>query len=294
MISKKQSRKRKVAPPPVNPKKVKINEDLEEGEEEETGEDFGGGFQIEPFNLKQERESGFFEDGFYVEKDDDEQHDPWLDQYDPEEIKKFSSQLKGRNRTRFDLDDKSEPIDSIALKQTIVSILKEDETVTAALKRLGRKNSKKEENEANAEEFKKKFNELTEAAHTLLSSGYYNVYSDSREKIQQTINKEMNKNKKLDKIFEGTNNYGLRNQNEKNDQRKDTPKVDDGILWEYKGVDGTVYGPYKTQEMRDWWAQGYFQGENIVDVRSIKQDSIFDEEEEKSWVRSDTMAHIFG
>jgi len=69
----------------------------------------------------------------------------------------------------------------------------------------------------------------------------------------------------------------------------------ENCLWEYRGADNKVYGPYTTQDMKGWWGQGYFQGENVVEIRQIKQtaESIFDDADESQWTRSDTLGHLF-
>merc|ERR1711971_201259 len=42
------------------------------------------------------------------------------------------------------------------------------------------------------------------------------------------------------------------------------------VLWEYKGnEDGTIHGPYTSQQMMEWTACGYFVGESAVDIRKV-------------------------
>ena len=45
-------------------------------------------------------------------------------------------------------------------------------------------------------------------------------------------------------------------------------------MWEYKGnEDGTIHGPYTTQQMLQWTTCGYFVGESAVDIRQVRDNS---------------------
>jgi len=68
-----------------------------------------------------------------------------------------------------------EPIDLNQQKRNIVYFLKEGETVVKALKRLSKENEKD-------------FNGLTEAADLCLAANFYNVYQETREQIEASIN----------------------------------------------------------------------------------------------------------
>ncbi len=44
-------------------------------------------------------------------------------------------------------------------------------------------------------------------------------------------------------------------------------------MWEYKmSDDGEVFGPYTEDHMREWYNQGYFQGDNVALVRRVGED----------------------
>jgi len=311
MISKKQARKRSVKPPSSSgSKKDDENEfgrDEEvEGEEQETGKDFGGGFKLEPFHLRKEREGGFFKDGHYVEEDEKEERDPWLEQYDEDQIKKFKAKLRNNKTTNQNPWEEPEEVNTEELKKTIIDILQEGETVTGALRRLGSTKKSTKDSDSRTAEAKKNFDDLTEASHSLLSSGSYNIYSETKEQIIESLNKETGKNKrKIQDVFSGSkrnkteDSYVVGN-NEEEDEYPTAPPSEtttslyNNDLWEYR-VDGKVFGPYTTPDMKSWWSQGYFQGENIVEVRKIQQteESIFDDEPSEQWVRSDTLANVF-
>ena len=42
------------------------------------------------------------------------------------------------------------------------------------------------------------------------------------------------------------------------------------VLWEYKGLDNVVYGPYTSEQIAGWKSQGYLTGETAVMVRRLK------------------------
>lgn len=47
------------------------------------------------------------------------------------------------------------------------------------------------------------------------------------------------------------------------------------VLWEYKGLDGTIYGPYTSQQIADWKKQGFLTGLTAVQMRQVGSDSKF-------------------
>jgi hypothetical protein len=53
-------------------------------------------------------------------------------------------------------------------------------------------------------------------------------------------------------------------------QRKVHERQKEGLpIFEYRGKDGKVHGPYRVEQMRDWIRAGYFSGENVVMMRRI-------------------------
>jgi len=52
------------------------------------------------------------------------------------------------------------------------------------------------------------------------------------------------------------------------------PSIESTVMWEYKGnEDGTIHGPYTSQQMKDWTSCGYFVGESAVDIRRVGSSS---------------------
>jgi len=240
-----------------------------EGEEEEEPELSEGEAEMEPFNLRQEREEGYFDrSGHYVENRFEKGvQDAWLEEYDEKWAKKFKAQRKntseqGTTNAKEGGDDEQPaskgPADTVKLKKKLVSYLNEKENTLAALRRYSAKGPARDMD---------KFNTLTECADELLSLGFGDIYSDSKERIAAEIKED-----ELELQNEG--------------KPRGVP-----VVWEYKLKDGTTFGPYSSQDMAQWQGQGYFSGENVL-VRQVKQDEdIFTENEaqDSDFVLSDSI-----
>eukprot|EP00026_Physarum_polycephalum_P012123 Phypoly_transcript_12398.p1 GENE.Phypoly_transcript_12398~~Phypoly_transcript_12398.p1 ORF type:complete len:336 (+),score=92.12 Phypoly_transcript_12398:112-1119(+) len=261
-----------------------VDEELQEGEDqliegdritkvlgEEDQEDWSDeeAPAIEPFNLRSENEEGYFDrNGNYVEnKMDREVQDAWLDEYDEKWAKKFNAKQAQKPQVSSPEDDKAVPQDRAALLKVVLEMLNPKESVTAALKRFsggggaagkkGGKGAKSAKGDTGKEgRDMDKFNKLTETADLLLSGGYSDIYSDKREDVEDTLNDE------------------ITNAASSSSTTSSGPQV----MWEYKGADGTMFGPYTSANMRDWMAQGYFKGESAVQTRKVK-DSKQEEED---------------
>uniref|UniRef100_A0A7N1A080 OCRE domain-containing protein n=2 Tax=Kalanchoe fedtschenkoi TaxID=63787 RepID=A0A7N1A080_KALFE len=150
-----------------------------EYEDNETFED--DGIQIEPFNLKQERNEGYFDDaGNFVEYVDDQAFkDPWLDsvEVDTRYAEKASALNIASNETH-----ELESDDIGKMKRRIADILNPDETVLQALRRLKGTSNRKEKMSADK---KFMFDQLTEDAMKLLENGDYNVYEEKKEVFER-------------------------------------------------------------------------------------------------------------
>ncbi|ONK74039.1 uncharacterized protein A4U43_C03F2160 [Asparagus officinalis] len=140
------------------------------------------GIEIEPFNLKQEREEGYFDaSGNYVEYVGQNQiKDAWLDNVVvdstyAEKIPKTTIQ----NEEYQDLS--SEDIGKI--KRSIANVLQPGETIIQALKRL--KGTSSDKRGKMSEGTKLMFDQLTEDAMKLMENGEYNVYHEEREIFEQ-------------------------------------------------------------------------------------------------------------
>ncbi|KAF8411471.1 hypothetical protein HHK36_004022 [Tetracentron sinense] len=140
------------------------------------------GIQIEPFNLEQEREEGYFDaDGNFVEYvNENEIKDAWLDSVDI--YSRFAGKGSEMTNTEDDIHDLSSE-DIGKMKRRIANLLEPGETVLQALRRLkGSSNDKKEKMPA---ETKLLFDHLTEDSMKLMENGDYNVYHEKQEVFQR-------------------------------------------------------------------------------------------------------------
>ncbi|XP_077224258.1 CD2-binding protein-like protein isoform X2 [Tasmannia lanceolata] len=140
------------------------------------------GVLIEPFNLKQEREEGYFDaDGNFVEYvNEKEIKDAWLDSIDVEA--RFVERNFGEINKKEEFHDLSSG-DIGMIKRRIANVLQPGETVLQALRRLkGTSNDRKEKM---PEETKRMFDQLTEDSMKLMENGDYNVYHEEREVFER-------------------------------------------------------------------------------------------------------------
>lgn len=61
-------------------------------------------------------------------------------------------------------------------------------------------------------------------------------------------------------------------------------------LWEYKGADGNIYGPFTSKQIAEWKSQGYLTGSTAVLLRKVQQKkttSIYDDDDDDEDLPSD-------
>ncbi|CAN6478211.1 unnamed protein product [Victoria cruziana] len=147
-------------------------------EDEENLDDEG--VPMEPFNLKKEREEGYFDsEGNFVEyrADKDEIKDAWIDSVDVRPVDRSFKEPENAADDYHDLS--SEEVGKI--KRRIANLLEPGETVLHALRRLKGTPSDKGKRGKMSGEAKALFDQLTEDSMKLMESGDYNVYYDKRE-----------------------------------------------------------------------------------------------------------------
>ncbi|KAJ3677297.1 hypothetical protein LUZ60_003021 [Juncus effusus] len=141
------------------------------------------GIQIEPFNLDNEREEGYFDaNGNYVEYARDNQiKDAWLDSAEIDT--NLAAKLKEKSKEEKEKEEEFQDLSSDdvgKIKRKIANILQPGETIIQALKRLkGDKKTKM------SDETKELFDELTESAMKLMENGEYNAYHEERETFER-------------------------------------------------------------------------------------------------------------
>jgi len=216
-----------------------------------------------------------------------------------EEGTKFKKHVAKKSANELLMDN--EPANIPAIKKTIKEILKNGETTTQALKRIGKDITELKKKKQDTSALKQSFDMLTESAHTLLSNGYFNIYNlrreqiegEAREETESVLEDRPSKKAKVEETPVGTSDYDeLYGDSSSSTTASNLPaqSKSDGAKWEYKGSDGKTYGPYTSKDMLNWISNGYFVGDQAVLVRQIKEESIYDDEEsEAKWLKSDSI-----
>ncbi|KAL4436141.1 hypothetical protein ABPG77_005589 [Micractinium sp. CCAP 211/92] len=186
-----------------------IVEDVE-GIEEELEQEEEDGIKLEAFNLKEERERGYFDDaGNYVEKADkdaeEDAKDAWLQS---DEAKVVSAEVRRKIEERQRAAEAAAAAGPLSatqiarLQYQASQMLKPGETVAAGLKRLGghsRRPAKRSKQRGRGSEepadmaadaapdpaTKEQFNRLTEAAMKLMDAGENDVYTQTKEYFER-------------------------------------------------------------------------------------------------------------
>ncbi|GAU41561.1 hypothetical protein TSUD_271700 [Trifolium subterraneum] len=134
------------------------------------------GIYIEPFNLDQEREEGYFDaSGHFVEYVKDiEIKDAWLDnvEIDP----RFARLSSAATKVEEEIQELSSK-DARIMKRRIANVLEPEETILQCLRRLKGSRDKKAKMSG---ETKVVFDQLTEDAMKLLENGEYDVYHEKK------------------------------------------------------------------------------------------------------------------
>ena len=224
---------------------VRAMKDEIEGEENDTGERYNEvGERIEPFNLRAERANdGFFDaNGNFVWKRGDAEPDAWLASMDEAAEEAAVGEALARSTKMEESDGDEEPSrEPSELIVELISLLEPGETVASAVRRVGRllKGDKS---------VRPTFERLTSAADALVRSGRGGVYEETREALEAAGKPPRLK-----------------------------AKPDDTRRWEYRAKDGKTYGPYTTQQILDWRAEGYFCGDGGVPMRLYSEPKAADD-----------------
>ncbi|KDO34071.1 hypothetical protein SPRG_01345 [Saprolegnia parasitica CBS 223.65] len=225
---------KKARPPPIQHK-------IQEGEEESTTRhdayEDDDGVRMMPFNLKEDREDGHFDDSgnfVWAKGDKAVQEDAWLDGVSAQDMEIAEMARLQRQEAA---DDEAETWTERRAKSVFMEVLNEGETVLAALRRLGKKPKPKTAKQkkvvvtAQTPDMQREFNQLTDAADYMMRMGHTEIYHKPKEDIV------------------------------------DKPAPKPIVYWEYRAPDGQIQGPYPTATILAWRAQGYFQGDSAVQMR---------------------------
>lgn len=237
-----------------------------DGEEEQGKEKFNDiGEVMEPFNLKEERETGFYDEGGnYVFKKERQEMDAWVADLDEAAMEKAigetarAQERKRRRQEEEELIESKRPNRSLeSLKSEIAGMMETGETVTLTMKRLAALKSKggvkkpvnnwKKKSQAvisglgegkkvegkGVSPSKAPVDTFIELVDMCISQhGVFHMYSLTVEAIQASL-----------------------------------------VRWEYRTSDPTtgstdpIFGPFTADQIAQWKTQGYLTGSTAVYMR---------------------------
>jgi len=259
-------------------KETFLNEDDVEGaEDSDVGDELNEDVQMTPFNLKEEMSSGRFDsNGFYQPNKEEDITDNWMEDVNWAEVKKNERKNKKLIKETEEEDVESIDVDEAKVLGEIVKLMQPKETVQKAMQRLGasKKCEKKrkwksdnkygsddeddEKDNETSEEKKNKedFMSLTELVDQMTGTGYYDIYTDTYEKLKfkiKTLEEEDD-----DDMF--ADDFVVK----KSEDKKETKETSE-IKWEYKWSkdEDKVYGPFPTKQMMEWKNNKMFGGDVV-------------------------------
>jgi len=272
-----------------------LNEDDVEGAEDsdvgdELNEVDSDRVEMTPFNLKEEMSSGRFDSaGFYQPNKEEDITDNWMEDVNWADVKKNEKKNKKflQDPKNEEEDDVVNDVDEIKVLKEIVQLMQPKETVQKSLQRLGasKKSQKKrkwksenkygsddedeEKEEETSEERRNReaFDEMTELVDQMTGTGYYDIYTDTCEKLQfkiKTLEEEDD-----DDMF--ADDFEVKKSKDKKEVSESTS---DEMNWEYKWSKDAdqVYGPFPTKQMMEWKKNNMF-GSDVVARKVSKVDA---------------------
>ncbi|DBA04656.1 TPA: LOW QUALITY PROTEIN: hypothetical protein N0F65_012239 [Lagenidium giganteum] len=244
-------------------------------------------YGITKFNMDDEKDDGHFdaEGNFVWNKEDLKvQEDTWLDDVSEDQIN-AARHAKSRKAFREELAEES--MTEEQANRTLAAILRSRETVLQALQRLGSKKRKLRgkkqrhgKNDATSaapaeqtEEEKEQFNRVTEAADFLMRMGEVDVYSQMKEEFvpeEELLAQRQQQRQHRDQEDGWASERRVHFEEGKSEENPPPqPAAKATTMWEYKGADGQVHGPFPTASIIAWRQAGYFTGDNAVDMRPV-------------------------
>eukprot|EP01138_Halocafeteria_seosinensis_P011212 gb/GECG01011453.1/.p1 GENE.gb/GECG01011453.1/~~gb/GECG01011453.1/.p1 ORF type:complete len:513 (+),score=135.87 gb/GECG01011453.1/:1-1539(+) len=210
------------------------------------------GTVFEPFNLKEERKTGYFDEtGNYVrlQEKDNTASDPWLQEIDEAERtgKLALPPVDLSKNQQEDAEQEAAAPDFVTLLSTCVNVLKDGESVSEGMRRLRIESTSKGSN----------FDNLVESADELVGLGHMEVYNYTKEHLQQQL-----QNARVASGVTGTlaSETSAENREQRSEAQQQSNFDEDSILWEYKWTKDSdeTFGPFPSMQMYEWAKQGMF------------------------------------
>ncbi|KYQ88444.1 hypothetical protein DLAC_11149 [Tieghemostelium lacteum] len=199
------------------------------------------------------------EDDQNADDNDNSDEDLW------QKEERLAKEKKKKGLTR------AEKSNRIELLLKVYRILNDRESVTGAIKRLAPpKTTVKKKVQKNQSKIEKQdqesqmtqdtnpeklelFNTLAGSVDKLLSDGFMNIYSETKETMKKLLDKEGYKPTDTESESSSTGSVSTGNEQSSSE-----------TLWEYKiGSDDAVYGPFQNSALKQWKDAGYFQSQQV-------------------------------
>ena len=222
------------------------------GEEEDVLKDnMYEGEVFEPFNLRSDREIGHFDANmnftFHKKK---EEPDAWLANMDQDEAtmekhigEAALAKQKKEERERLEQQIRTrQRLSPMEIKIQILQIIKKEETVAQGMRRLSSKGNNRNNNQ--------------KGKATTTSSSSVDPETAKQNKILL---------EKLTELADDLLSYGISGIFE---MTYDAIEVST-VRWEYKALDGSIQGPYTSEQISEWKKAGYFSGSSAVMMRKV-------------------------
>lgn len=129
---------------------------------------------------------------------------------------------------------------------------------------------------AQTPEEKAQFEQITDAADFLMRMGEVEVYSQIKEEFMAEEDVLAQRRAAGRVTFADENG-----QEEEGKSEERPPLAKPETLWEYRGADGQIHGPFPSSSFVAWQQQGYFTGDSAVDIRQVQEPKTDSEAEAK-------------
>lgn len=182
-----------------------------------------------------------------------------------------------QNQREYRDEQAVETMTEEAANRILSTLLQPRESVLKALQRLGSKRPKHRGTKrkqpdgdapaAQTPEERAQFDQVTEAADFLMRQGEVDVYSQLREEF--VPEEELLAQRR--QTTTGRVTFAADERERKSEERPPAREVPakPETLWEYRGADGEIHGPFPSASFVAWQAQGYFTGDSAVDIRQV-------------------------
>ncbi len=221
------------------------------------------GFEIEAFNLNDEREEGHFDaTGNFVFAKGKKEEDAWLSGMNEAEMERgIGEAMEAKKQRENELKKKAAVVaqggqaSPTALKKQIIAMGDPFETVAEALQRLSTNSTERRYGDGN-----RGFTRRERRPAFSSSSS-----SSSSSSNKETTNTQKEQLLKLIDLSDQLLSSGLTSiYNTTFAALKNSL-----YLWEYRAADGSVYGPYSSGDIAKWKENGYFIGPTAVQMKPV-------------------------